>query len=105
MNRFKTISKRFFPPKIKAQLLERDNIDTTIGKLRVLLLLVKSELLQFTISTMLAHVTDRNKETKCSGKAIKMKPNTFHEAFCKRGIDQGGLTRLTQANNSKHDSS
>ena len=82
MNKSKSISKRFFPPKIKAQLLERDNIGTTIGKLRVLLLLVKSELPKFTTSTILAHVADRNKETKCSGKDIKMKPNTFHKTFC-----------------------
>ena len=36
--------KEEFSPKVKAQLLETDDIDTAMGKARVLVLLFKSEL-------------------------------------------------------------
>ena len=42
---------------------------------------------------MLAHITERTDNT-CTNDANRTKPNTFHEAFCKAGIDQKGVTSI-----------
>ena len=44
---------------------------------------------------MLAHITNRNEDTKCTEHHYRTKPNTFHEEFCKTEIDQEGLTQVT----------
>ena len=44
---------------------------------------------------MLAHMTDKSEEMKYAGQASKVKLNIFHEAFCKKRIDQEGLIRIT----------
>ena len=52
---------------------------------------------------MSSHMMDGNKDITCRNDDIRIKPNTFHEAFCKTGIDPEGLTRMTlkQTLNSK----
>ena len=46
---------------------------------------------------MLVHMNGRNVDTKQSRQTREMKPNTFHKAFCKTGIDAEVLTRVTAA--------
>ena len=86
-----------FTAEIEAQLLEVYNMEIAIGNVRDIILLFKSELPKFTNSSLLAHITDRNEDSKCSGKLSKMKsmkPHMFHEAFCKTGINAERLTRV-----------
>ena len=44
---------------------------------------------------MLAHVVEKNEDTKCSGLDNKLKPNVFHETFCKTWLDSECLRWFT----------
>ena len=72
-----------------------------MGKVRVLVLLFKSGLLQSLSSSILAHTMERSKDTECTGQTSKTKPNTYQEVFCKAGIDPEGLKRVTPQKSSK----
>ena len=49
---------------------------------------------------MLAHMTEMTDKIEFTDDTIKTtKPNTFHEAFFKTGIDPEGSTRLTSKAN------
>ena len=82
--------KEAFPAKIEAMLSEIDSIDKVIGNARVLILLFKLELPQATSSVTLAHMTEGSDDKPCKNQSNKTKPNTFHEAFGKTGIDTEG---------------
>ena len=56
--------KEAFPTKIEAQILEKEDIDVAIGKARILVLFLKSELRQVTNSFMLVCMKERGKNRK-----------------------------------------
>ena len=87
--------KESFPLKI-SQLLEIVDTEEAIGKTQVLVLLFKSKLPQDTTSSMLVDINQRRDKIRCTKDANNRKhPNTFHETFCKSGIEQERLIRVT----------
>ena len=88
--------KEAFSPMTEAQLFKIDDINTAIGKARVLGLLFKSTPPQPMSSLMLAHMTDRYDNADGIEQSSKTKPNTFHKSVYKTRINPEGLTQVTQ---------
>ena len=51
-----------------------NGVDIAIEKVGVLIMMFKTELPQSTISSMLAHMTDRKEVATCTGEACNSKP-------------------------------
>ena len=80
--------KEVFPPKIEAQLLEIEVIGVARGETRVLILLLKLELLH---GSMLVHMIQRIYSTICTNETNRREPKTF----CITGKHLAWLPRMT----------
>ena len=71
--------------KIDVQLLEMDDLDVAIGKVRVLLLLFKSDTTPYKFINVSTY--NRYEDMNFTEQPNRTKPNAFHEAVCKTEID------------------